>query len=253
LPFVFEFIAHLREARLSVPDAYINNQGQRVGQVAGKPAALIHFLNGAGLSDDTITIDHCHQMGGMLARMHVASAGFAGVRTNPMGKNEWRSLLAKAIPETDVIDDALRHAIEITLADYTSLNQASLPRGAVHADVFPDNVFFENGKLSGVIDFYFACTDSFVYDLAIAINAWCFDAGSILNQQKLEAFARGYEAIRPLNIHERAAFKTLRRAAALRILSTRLYDWAFTPAGADVVRKPPLEYALKLESDVTWP
>lgn len=253
LPFVFGFTAHLKNAGLNVPDAYPDKSGQIIGTLAGKPAAIIRYLEGAGVPDAAITPAHCAELGATLANMHKAAAGFGGVRHNPVDYAVWKKLLGDAMSKTDVLEDTDRRAIDIALADYAMLDMLSLPRGAVHADAFPDNVFFEGEKLSGVIDFYFGCTDAFVYDVAMTLNAWCFKTDGTIVPERLKAFVDAYERVRPLNAAERAAFRTLRRAAALRILATRLYDWVFTPADAKVVKKDPLEYAKKLRADITWP
>lgn len=253
LPFVFGFTRHLGESGVPVPDAYPNQAGALVGTLAGKPASIIRYLDGAGMNDAAITPDICAQLGQTLARMHLAAASFADMRANPVGLAQWHSLLASAVPQTDLVYPELQKCIAATFADYAALDSAALPRGAVHADAFPDNVFFKDGRLSGVIDFYFACTDFYAYDVAMTVNAWCFDTTGVVVPARLSAFAAAYESVRPFASAERAAFDTLRRAAALRIFATRLYDWVFTPAGAQVTKKDPLEYAEKLKADCTWP
>ncbi len=253
LPFVFGFTRHLGESGIAVPDAYPNQHGALVGTLAGKPASIIRYLDGAGVDDAAITPDMCAQLGRTLAHMHLAAASFTDTRANPVGPPQWRQLLASAVPQTDLVYPELQNRIAGTFADYAALDAAALPRGAVHADAFPDNVFFDNGRLSGVIDFYFACTDFYAYDVAMTVNAWCFNTAGVLVPARLAAFAAAYESVRPLQAAERAAFNTLHRAAALRIFATRLYDWVFTPAGAQVTKKDPLEYAAKLKADCTWP
>jgi len=252
LPFVFGFTRHLGESGVPVPDAYPNRAGALVGMLAGKPASIIRYLDGAGVDDAGITPDMCAQLGRTLAHMHLAAASFPDTRANPVGPEQWRELLASAISETDLVSPELANRIAATFTDYAALDSDALSRGAVHADAFPDNVFFNDGRLSGVIDFYFACTDFYAYDAAMTVNAWCFDTAGILVPARLAAFAAAYESVRPFTTAERAAFGTLRRAAALRIFATRLYDWVFTPAGAQVTKKDPLEYAAKLKADCTW-
>lgn len=252
LPFVFGFVAHLGAAGITVPDTYASKAGTLVGTLVGKPAAIIRFLEGSGVADADVDANKCAQLGETLARMHMAAKSFAPVRQNPVGIAQWRALLDAAIPATDMLQPDHLAAIDATLAEYAALDVANLPRGAVHADLFPDNAFFDGARMSGVIDFYFACTDTYVYDLAMTINAWCFGVDGVLRPDRLAAFASAYESVRPLSDAERTAFPVLRRAAALRILSTRLYDWVNTPATAQIVRKDPLEYARKLVAVCAW-
>ncbi|NBX66096.1 MAG: homoserine kinase [Proteobacteria bacterium] len=253
LPFVFGFTAHLKASGINVPDAYSDKTGNIIGTLGGKPAAVIRYLDGAGVKDQDITPDHCAQLGETLARMHLSAQSFAGGRENPVNHTVWKKLLKEALPKTEILDEASQQAIEKTFKDYLAIEQSSLPFAAIHADAFPDNVFFEGPRLSGVIDFYFACTDTFAYDAAMTLNAWCFTTDGVLVPQRLEAFTNAYESVRPLMQVEKDAFGALRRAAALRILSTRLYDWVFTPTDANVVKKDPIEYLKKLKADVTWP
>lgn len=253
LPFVFGYTAHLKKSGINVPDAYKNNDGDVVGTLVGKPAAIIRFLDGAGVDDRDITPGHCALLGETLARMHKAVQKFDGWRENPVHHLVWKKLLREALPKTDLLDRETQHQIFKTFQDYLAIEPDTLPCGAIHADVFPDNVFFEGTKLSGVIDFYFACVDCFAYDVAMTVNAWCFTTDGVLVPERLKAFAGAYEKIRPLSQDERDDFPALRRAAALRILSTRLYDWVFTPADAKVVKKDPMEYVKKLKADAPWP
>lgn len=253
LPFVFDFIDRLAGDGLPVPGLCRRVEGGRTGILAGRAAAIVQFLDGTGVEADAITPEVCAQVGAMLARMHLEGIGFDAVRVNPVGSGVWRALLKEALPGSVFEDDAVLRGLITEALDAYERAGADLPRGAVHADLFPDNVFFRDGVLSGVIDFYFACTDYLVYDLAIAVNAWCFDAQGRVVPARLEALARAYEAVRPLEAAERSAFAALRRAAALRIFATRLYDRAFTPAGADVVCKDPAEYARRLKEDCAWP
>jgi homoserine kinase type II len=246
LPFVFAFTAHLAKAGLPVPDAICP-----AGTLAGKAAAIVRFLKGHEIKPEEITQAHCAQVGSMLARMHKASENFTLARQNPVGLDEWRTLYNGIHTR---IDPELSAFIHATIESCEKFRHASLPRGAVHADLFPDNVFFDNaGKLSGVFDFYFACTDSYLYDTAITVNAWCLNAKGEVVPERLKSFAAAYETIRPFSAAEREGFADHRRAAALRILMTRLYDWVFTPAGAQVNKKDPMEYLAKLKVDCQWP
>lgn len=253
LPFVFGLTSHLKALGINVPDTYPDKNGGVIGTLAGKPAAIIRYLEGAGVRDSDITPDHCAQLGRALAQMHLAACNYKGTRDNPVSQPVWEKLLGEAIPRTDLLDDETQNEIQKILAEYRMVNRKALPWGAVHADVFPDNVFFSGKQLSGFIDFYFACSDAFVYDTAITLNAWCFTTDGVLVPKRLEAFAQSYESVRPFSKDERQAFAVLRRAASLRFVATRLYDWVFTPREATVVKKDPAEYIKKLKADVTWP
>lgn len=243
LPFVFSFKKHLSEAGIPVPDVLAT------GTLAEKPAAIIRYLGGGSIDDADINAAHCAGVGTVLARMHKAAETFEATRANPVGFPQWQCMY-RAVRDRAELKLALQ--IETALDAYTPFDD--LPRGAVHADLFPDNVFFEGDTLTGVIDFYFACTDTFVYDMAATMNAWCFDKNTgVALPEKITAFTNAYEAVRPLSAAEKAAFPALRRAAALRFLMTRLYDWAFTAADAQVTKKDPLEYARKLEAECPWP
>ncbi|MBU6235673.1 MAG: homoserine kinase [Alphaproteobacteria bacterium] len=253
LPFIYGFTNHLRHAGITVPDTYADRVGRTVGTLAGKPASIIRFLDGAGVPDADVTPSHCTQVGTTLAQMHKAASTYKQHRENPVGFAQWQKLLSDALPRTDLLSADDIAAIDSALEEYEGLDLHNLPHGAIHADAFPDNVFFRDGTLRGVIDFYFACTDTFVYDTALTINAWCFDTKGQIQPDRLAAFIGAYQQVRPLSDDEREVFPALRRAAALRILSTRLYDWEFTPKDADVVKKDPREYVAKLKSDITWP
>lgn len=244
LPFIFSFVKHLKKTGLNVPDTLAE------GMIAGKPAAIIRFLPGKDVPDATITEDHCAQVGSILAWMHKASETFKGERANPVGPKQWQSMFDALVGK---IDKTLEDVIARELAACACDDWHALPRGAVHVDLFPDNVFFDQGKLSGVIDFYFSCISAYVYDTAIVLNAWCYDDKANERPGCVKAFLDAYESVRPLNDEERTKFPALRRAAALRFLMTRLYDWIFTPKDATVNKKDFNEYLNKLKIDFTWP
>lgn len=244
LPFIFSFMNHLNKRGITVPGILAQDT------LAGKPAVILSFLPGRDARDDVIMPDHCAQVGALLARMHNASQDFTQTRTNPVGLPQWQAMFDKVKAG---LEPKLTDAIETILKECARDDWHDLPRGAVHADLFPDNVFFKDGGLSGVIDFYFACTSAYTYDLALTVNAWCYDSAGAIITARLKALMNAYESVRPLNTQERAAFPLLRRAAALRILMTRLYDWAFTSKDAVVVKKDPLEYAAKMQADFQWP
>lgn len=254
LPFVFSFMKHLAAHGVACPMPVEDRKGNIITQICGRPAAIVQYLNGDGITLKQVKASHCRQLGETLARMHKLGEGFLYKRHNPVGYAAWQKLYdAVGAKAADKVAPGLARAIETALAEVEPTWREDLPSGAIHADVFPDNVFFdEHGRLTGVIDFYFACSGAFVYDLTLAINAWCLDVEGRVRPDCLTALMQSYIAVRPLNAYEIQALPRIRRAAALRMLLTRLYDWINTPADADVVRKDPLEYMKKLVADVDF-
>jgi homoserine kinase type II len=178
--------------------------------------------------------------------MHLAGHGFALTRENALGLSGWRPLYNRFRDGANEIAPTLRDVIEAELDHLEARWPSDIPQGVIHADLFPDNVFFIHDKLSGLIDFYFACNDSFAYDVAVCLNAWCFEQDYSFNLTKGRALLRAYDAVRPLDAGERASLPLLARGSALRFLLTRAYDWINTPANALVKRKDPLEYLRRL-------
>jgi homoserine kinase type II len=244
LPFFLGLMEHLSANGLVCPLPVRNRAGAALGRLAGRPAAMVTFLE--GMSVRRPESKHCGQVGEALARMHLAGAGFALSRPNALSVDGWGRLYAHAQARADSVQPGLSAALGAELAHAQARWPQDLPRGIIHADLFPDNVFFLGGALSGLIDFYFACEDAFAYDLAICLNAWCFEGDSSFNVTKGMAMLAGYQRVRPLEPREIEALPLLARGAALRFLLTRLVDWLDTPAGALVKKKDPLEYAKKL-------
>ena len=220
-------------------------------ELAGRPAAICTFL--PGVWPRRVRPEHCAPLGEALARLHLAGRGFEATRPNALGPAGWPPLLDRCRAEGDGVQPGLVAELDAALAairrDWPA--PGALPEGHIHADLFPDNVFFLPGadgkpRVSGLIDFYFACTDLLAYDLAVCLNAWCFEPDRSFNVTKAHAMLSAYAALRPLSEAERAALPVLCRGAALRFLLTRLHDWTATPAGALVTRKDPLEYLRKL-------
>lgn len=248
LPFIFNYQEHLRAKGIECPVALKDKMGRNVGKIAGKPAALISFLQGKSVKSDQIGQWHCREVGKVLGKMHKAAEGFQGTRENPVGMETWQSLHQKIGDKADAYRPGLKNEIARELEFIAQNWPEDLPSGPVHADLFPDNVFFNIDKfeLSGLIDFYFSCTAPFVYDLIITMNAWCFDPTGLLIPDKSEVFLKAYEEIRPLSEAERAAWTVLGRGASLRFFLTRLHDWVFHPPDAVVTPKDPMEYYRKL-------
>ena len=246
LPFFLAFTGHLAAGGIACPRAVQGRDGEAVRRLAGKPAALITFLEGAQIEPGEIAVAHCRELGAAVARAHLAAADFQGRRPNALSLSEWRALADDTRSRADTVAPGLAAAVDGELAFLDENWPRRLPEAVVHADIFPDNVFFRDGRFAGFIDFYFACTEFLAYDLALTVNAWCFDAGGAWNQGKFEALMEGYGAHRGLTPEERGGFSILCRGAAMRILMTRLYDWVFHDPKDFVTPKDPAEYLNKL-------
>jgi homoserine kinase type II len=244
LPFFLNLMEHLAERGLTCPLPVRNRAGDTLGRLAGRPAAIITFLD--GLSVKRPGVPHCRAVGETLARLHEAGRDFPMVRPNALSLASWGPLFAMAEADADRVAHGLAARTRADLAELTANWPENLPGGVIHADLFTDNVFFVGPKLSGVIDFYFACTDAFAYDLAICLNAWCFEPDGAFNHTKGRAMIAGYQSVRRLEPAEVAALPILARGAALRFMLTRLVDWLNVPPGALVRPKDPLEYDRKL-------
>ncbi len=218
--------------------------GATLGKLRGKPAALVTFL--PGLSVRRPTANHCREAGEGLGWLHRAAEGFGGTRRNTLGQPTWAPLFAPLTAAADALKPGLARTIAADLDRLARDWPRDLPEGIVHADYFLDNVFFQRGKFAGTIDFYFACVDAFAYDLAVALNAWCFDIDGGFNVTAARAFIDGYQRRRRLSDAERAAVPILSHGAAMRFFLTRLHDWGATPPGSLVRPKDPMEYERKL-------
>ncbi len=244
LPFFLGLMEHLAARGLSCPVPVHDRDGQVLQKVAGRPAAIITFLEGMWVKRPKA--EHCAQLGEAMARLHEAGADFSMTRPNALSVEGWQELAASAAPRADGVHDGLKGLIEGEIEHLSKRWPDDLPTGVIHADLFPDNVFFIGGELSGLIDFYFACTDAFAYDIAICLNAWCFEPDDSFNVTKGRALLAGYNRVRTLDEAEAGALPLLARGAALRFLLTRLVDWLDGPEDALVRPKDPLEYARKL-------
>jgi homoserine kinase type II len=244
LPFFLGLMAHLASRGINCPQPVKNNKGDILGTLAGRPAAIIDFLEGVWPRKPNAT--HCAAVGDALAKLHLAGGDFVMSRANALSVSGWRPLFDAAAPRADELQPGLRTFLATGLDHLEKAWPNDLPRGVIHADLFPDNVLFLGDKLSGLIDFYFACNDILAYDVAICLNAWCFEIDHSFNVTKARAFLNAYSKIRPLSDAERAALPLLARGAALRFLLTRLVDWLNVPPGALVTPKDPPEYVRKL-------
>jgi homoserine kinase type II len=244
LPFFLALMEHLAARGITCPQPVKNRQGGMLGKVAGRPAAMVTFLDGLWIRRPTAA--HCAAVGEALAKLHLAGGDFAMKRANALGIESWRPLFEQAKSGSDRVHPGLA---EIIAQELDALDKAwprDLSQGVIHADLFPDNVFFLGNKLSGLIDFYFACTDMLAYDVAVCLNAWCFEPDHSFNVTKGQALLRSYMQMRNLSAAERDALPVLARGSALRFLLTRLVDWLAVPNGALVKPKDPLEYFRKL-------
>ena len=244
LPFFLGLMEHLAARALTCPQPVKNRKGETLGRLAGRPAAIVTFLDGMWIRRPTAT--HCAGLGHALAELHLAGADFGMKRANALSVQGWRTLYETAKTRADGVQAGLHAAIAAELDVLEKSWPRDLPQGVIHADLFPDNVFFLGDQLSGLIDFYFACTDTLAYDVAICLNAWCFELDHSYNVTKGRALLQAYATKRKLSAAERAALPLLARGAATRFLLTRLVDWLEVPAGALVRPKDPLEYHRKL-------
>ena len=245
LPFFLGLLDHLAAAGCPVPRTIHDRNGAAFREWRGKALALIEFLPGVSL--DAPTPAQARAVGEALAAVHLAARSFVGHRPNTLGLAGWRPLADACDGHWDEIDPALGDLVHRELTSLETGWRDDLPKSAIHADLFPDNVLMQGDRVSGLIDFYFACTDAMAYDLAVTHAAWCFDlAGERFDPALSAALLEGYRAIRPLGGDEQRALPILARGAALRFTLTRAYDWVNTPAGALVTRKDPLAFARRL-------
>ncbi len=244
LPYFLGLMDHLAAKGIACPTPIHGRDGAALRTIAGRPAAVVSFLKGLWVRRPTVA--HCSALGEALAALHLAGRDFRLTRANDLGLAGWRELYDGVAARAHEVEADLAGEIAAELATLASTWPCDLPVGVIHADLFPDNVFFLDDRLSGLIDFYFACNDFLAYDLAVCLNAWCFEPTGEFNATKARALIAAYRKSRPLDPAELAALPILARGAALRFLLTRLYDWLHLVEGALVKPKDPLEYARKL-------
>jgi len=244
LPFFLGLMQHLARNNMDCPEPIRLKNGDMLSTLASRPSAIISFLDGNSVRRPNP--DHCMQVGEALAAMHVAGEGFEITRKNSLSVEDWRPLFELSQSKADSVATGLSAMINTELDHMEASWPNNLPTGVIHGDLFPDNVFFLKDKLSGLIDFYFACNDILAYDIAVCINAWCFEPDNSFNVTKARAMIKGYQKKRTLSGTELESLPLLCRGSALRFLLTRLYDWLNVPPGALVVPKDPSEYISKL-------
>lgn len=242
LPFFLGLMGHAARGGVPAPLPVADRAGTVLQTVAGRRAAIVGWLVGTWPREPTEAL--AYAAGAALARLHRATEGFGMRRANALGPDGWRRVADACGAGLDGIAPELGGEVEREMAVLAAIWPIALPHAAIHADLFPDNLLFEGGRVTGVIDFYFACTDVRAYDLAVMLGAWCFSADGTAHLPAMEAaLLAGYG---PLAADEAAALPVLARGAALRFLLTRAYDWINTPADAEVTRKDPLAYLARL-------
>jgi homoserine kinase type II len=244
LPWFLGLMEHLAARGIVCPLPVRGRDGAALRMLCGRHAAITTFL--PGVWPRRVRPAHCAPLGTALAALHRAGADYAPTRENALGPSGWAPLLARCVEGADGVQPGLGAELQAALAAILAAWPAGLPTGHIHADLFPDNVFFLEDRLSGLIDFYFAATDLLAYDLAVCLNAWCFEPDMGFNVTKARAMLLAYDSQRSLSLAERAALPVLCQGAAIRFALTRLYDWVNTPPGALVTRKDPMDYVRRL-------
>ncbi|ESR26233.1 homoserine kinase [Lutibaculum baratangense] len=244
LPFFIGLLEHLAARGVTCPQPLRDRGGNVLKTLCRRPAALMTFLEGVWVRRPTV--EHCQALGGALASLHEAAADYDGRRANALSVDGWRPIFAAVADRADSVAPGLSAEMETEISFLETHWPQDLPGGIIHADLFPDNVFFLGNTISGLIDFYFACRDMLAYDLAICLNAWCFEPDMSFNLTKGRALMNAYARRRPLGEAEIAALPILARGAAMRFFVTRLYDLVNHPPGAFVRPKDPMEYAKRI-------
>ena len=253
LPFFIELMTHLADSGMDCPLPVPARDGGILQELMGRPCAVFSFLDGT--SSRYPNRDKCRAVGSALAHMHKAATGLTRTRQNALGPVSWQPLLDSVGTRANEIAPDMQSLAQDRLDQILTAWPKDLPQGIIHADLFPNNVLFVGDRLTGVIDFYFACADILAYDLGICLNSWCFDADGSFNITKSRALIRGYQDVRPLSRAEIDAIPVLCAGSAMRFFLTRLYDWLHTPADALVSPKDPMEYwaILRFHQSVSGP
>ena len=246
LPFYLNLMAHLARHGIPCPCPVASRSNQFLGSLNGKPACIVSRLSGK--STATPNNEQCAAIGAMLAQMHLAGQGFSQVMPNPRGA-AWRAATAPQVrPYLDAAQAAL---LDSEVALHAQQNWAHLPQGVIHADLFRDNVLLEGDRVGGLIDFYFACSDALLYDMAITLNDWCMNADGALDTARAQIFLRAYHAVRPLLDSECAAWPLMLRLAALRFWLSRLFDMHLPRDGELVNAHDPRHFERVLKNHIS--
>ena len=245
LPFFIKLLSYLSENKFPCPKPIANKNNEKINRIKNKNAALVTFLNGQ--SKNKITSEECFEIGKITAQLHEITKKFDINRKNNLSIENWDSIFEKTIKQKIDLDESIIKKAKNYLNFLKDKWPKNLPQGIIHGDLFPDNIFFTNNKVSGIIDFYFACNDFFAYEIAICINSLCFDNNSTFNMTKAKNLIDGYTSIRTLSEDEKKYLPILSMGAAMRFFLTRLYDFYHTDNKADVKIKDPFEYLKKIE------
>jgi homoserine kinase type II len=245
LPFFIKLLSYLSENKFPCPKPIANKNNEKINRIKNKNAALVTFLNGQ--SKNKINSEECFEIGKITAKLHEITEKFDINRKNNLSIENWESIFEKTIKQKIDLDESIIKKTKNYLNFLKDKWPKNLPQGIIHADLFPDNIFFTNNKVSGIIDFYFACNDFFAYEIAICINSLCFDNNSTFNMTKAKNLIDGYTSIRTLSEDEKKYLPILSMGAAMRFFLTRLYDFYHTDNKADVKIKDPFEYLKKIE------
>ena len=248
LPFFISLMRNLYDKNFPSPEPIINKNGNYISEISGKKAAVISFIDGE--AKKVLNPNDCFNVGVNTAKLHMITKDLKGKRENKLSINSWRRIYNKVKKDCSVIHPNLTNTIEKNL-NYIEKNwPKNIPSGIIHADLFPDNIFFKNNKVSGIIDYYFSCFDFYAFEIAICLNALCFEGKNqnlSFNVTKAKKFVDGYSSIRQLNENEKNSLKILCQGAAIRFLLTRVFDYLNLTEGAIVKIKDPLEYLKRLE------
>ena len=248
LPFFISLMKNLFDKKFPSPEPIINKNGNYISEVLNKKAAVISFLEGN--SKTNLDPDNCYQVGIYTAKLHLITKDLTGKRENKLSVKSWRELYNKVKNDCSKIQKNLPKIIEKNLNEIEKNWPKDIPAGIIHADLFPDNIFFKNNKLSGIIDYYFSCYDFYAFEIAICLNALCFEGKNenlSFNVTKAKKFIDGYSSLKKLTEKEKDSLKILCKGAALRFLLTRVFDYLNLTEGAIVKIKDPLEYLKRLE------
>ncbi len=248
LPFFISLMKNLFDKKFLSPKPIINKNGSYISEILNKKAAIVSFLDGK--AKKILSPDNCKQIGIYTAKLHLITKNLSGKRENKLSVNSWRNLYNKVKINSYKIHNNLPNIVEKNLIDVEKNWPKNIPSGIIHADLFPDNIFFKNNKLSGIIDYYFSCNDFYAFEIAICLNALCFEGTNenlSFNVTKAKKLIDGYSSVRKLTTNEKKSFKVLCKGAAIRFLLTRVFDYLNLTEGAIVKIKDPLEYLKRLE------
>tara|TARA_Y100000590_G_C15712081_1_gene1010629 strand:- start:248 stop:1216 length:969 start_codon:yes stop_codon:yes gene_type:complete len=248
LPFFISLMKNLFDKKFPSPEPIINRNGNYISEISKKKAAVVSFLEGS--AKKILNPNDCYEIGTNTAKLHLITKDLTGRRKNKLSIDSWRKIYNKVKNDCSKISANLPKIIEKNLYEIEKNWPKNIPSGIIHADLFPDNIFFKNNKLSGIIDYYFSCYDFYAFEIAICLNALCFEGKNenlSFNVTKAKKFIDGYSNIRKLTEEEKKSLKVLCQGAAIRFLLTRVFDYLNLTEGAIVKIKDPMEYLKRLE------